>query len=289
MHYIFIIYLNRNFNPEEKESQIINSIPNIYDDINQLFIDNLEGPDIKLDLLDKNVKDILFSEEAFPDLDKEFKESLIDFLYDKYPNKNKEAQKSQILDLTLSLDISYGDKKETRDSKIKKYLDEIINYMDADIYFKNEIIKKAKELIESDEKAEKKCKNLVDEMLESKYMNENKIDIISSILDYIKENVFKKYVKYLFGVLEDNNFLTTLLEINKNKFCRLDKNDKSEPVDNRQIIKELQATFLKEIKYEKENKYEPKFLHFFSAFSSDSINSLAFFIISFLKYMSASI
>ena len=132
--------------------------------------------------------------------------------------------------------------------------------MDADIYFKNEIIKKAKELIESDEKAEKKCKNLVDEMLESKYMNENKIDIISSILDYIKENVFKKYVKYLFEVLEDNNFLTTLLEINKNKFCRLDKNDKSEPVDNRQIIKELQATFLKEIKYEKENKYEPKFL-----------------------------
>jgi len=260
LHYIFIIYLNRNFNPEEKESQIINSIPNIYDDINQLFIDNLEGPDIKLDLLDKNVKDILFSEEAFPDLDKEFKESLIDFLYDKYPNKNKEAQKSQILDLTLSLDISYGDKKETRDSKIKKYLDEIINYMDADIYFKNEIIKKAKELIESDEKAEKKCKNLVDEMLESGYMNENKIDIISSILDYIKENVFKKYVKYLFGVLEDNNFLTTLLEINKNKFCRLDKNDKSEPVDNRQIIKELQATFLKEIKYEKENKYEPKFL-----------------------------
>ncbi len=62
-------------------------------------------------------------------------------------------------------------------------------------------------------------------MFKEYYVNKDKIDIISCILDYIKENVFAKYLNFIFVVLEDNNFLTTLLEINKINY-KLDKNDK---------------------------------------------------------------
>jgi len=97
-------------------------------------------------------------------------------------------------------------------------------------------------------------------MLKENYMNEDKIDIISCILDYIKENVFAKYLKLIFEVLEDNNFLTTLLEINNEGTCKLDKNDRGARANNTKIIKELQIKFLKEIKVENAQKYEPKFL-----------------------------
>ena len=52
---------------------------------------------------------------------------------------------------------------------------------------------------------------------------------------------------YIFKVLEHNNFFTTLLEINKDRNNKLDKN----------IIKELKPKFLKEID---DAKYEPIFL-----------------------------
>ena len=44
-------------------------------------------------------------------------------------------------------------------------------------------------------------------MLKENYVNKDKIDIISCILDYIKEKVFVKYLNHIFAVLEDNNFL----------------------------------------------------------------------------------
>ena len=45
------------------ENQIIYSIPNIYNNINQIFIDNLAGPEITLkELLGKTIKDILLTE-----------------------------------------------------------------------------------------------------------------------------------------------------------------------------------------------------------------------------------
>ena len=96
-------------------------------------------------------------------------------------------------------------------------------------------------------------------MLNENYMNENKIDIISSILEYIKENVFTKYLKYIFNVLEDNKVFTTLLEINKEKSCKLDKSDIGKIADNSKIIKDIQTAFLKEIKYD-DKIYEPKFI-----------------------------
>ena len=262
-HYIFIVYLSRNFNSDKIESQKIYSIPNIYDNINQLFIDNLEGPEITLDsLLNSSIKNIM-DFDAFSDLDKEFKDSLNDFIYDKFPKKNKFEldQNNTMLELSFYLNQKYGEKNQENDKNIDKYSDEMTYYFQYDdVDFKNAIISKAKELIESDKDTPdpNDFNNLVNKMLNENYMNENKIDIISTILEYIKENVFIKYLKYIFNVLEDNNIFTTLLEINQEKSCKLDINDKGTITNNSKIIKDIQTKFLKEIKYD-DKKYKPKF------------------------------
>ena len=259
-HYILIIYLHRDFSSEKK--QRIHSIPNIYNNINQLFIDNLEGPDITLkNLITKDIKDIMLSAEVFRNLDKEFRDTLTAFVYDKMADKNKNItlnQNSKMSDLSIYLNQKYGEKNNINEDK---YSEEIIKYMlyiDQD--FKNKIIDKAKELIEMDKDAQADCNSLVDKMFKENYVNKNKIDIISCILDYIKENVFAKYLKLIFNELEDNNFLTTLLEINNKEPIRLDKNDKGARPNNSKIIKELETKFLKEIKVDNDKKYEPKFL-----------------------------
>ena len=71
-------------------------------------------------------------------------------------------------------------------------------------------------------------------------INKNKTDVISCVLDYIKEKVFSKYLRLIFNALEDNNFLTTQLEINNKKIFKLDKNDKGSSSNNNTIIKELE-------------------------------------------------
>ena len=121
--------------------------------------------------------------------------------------------------------------------------------MESDTEFKNELIKKAKELIEIDKDAQVDSKSLIDKMFRENRIDKNSIDIVSCLLNYIKEKIFNHYLQYIFGVLEHNNFLTTLMEINKDKSINLDKN----------IIKILKSEFLKAIKVDDE-KYEPKFL-----------------------------
>ena len=254
-HYIFIIFLKRNFQTDTKQE--IYYIPNIYNNINQLFIDNLEGPDITLkNLLYKNISDVMLSEKVFKNLDKEFKETLIAFVDDKMTEKKNKDD--EMLDLSSHLEEEQGEKNNENEDI---YCENIINYMLCiDLEFKDKIIEKAKELIKMDKDARDDCNYLVDKMFKEKYFDKNIIDIISCILDYIKENIFIKYLKLIFNILEDNNFLTTLIEINKDKTCRLDKNDTSPSPNNSRIIKELETKFLKEIKVEYDKKYEPKFL-----------------------------
>ena len=97
-NYIFLIHVQRKFfkseNKEKKElknrKDIIYSIPNIEDDINQLFIDNLNGPNVSLSyLLNCNIKDAIKSNNnnILSNFDEEFYNYLSDFIYeeiDKY-------------------------------------------------------------------------------------------------------------------------------------------------------------------------------------------------------------
>jgi len=261
-HYILIIYLHRSMDSDNQVKQRIYSIPNIYDNINQLLIDNLEGPEISLKkLLDTKIEGIM-SLSVFQNLDKEFKETLKDFIYDRMEKKRMELDKiSKISDNSTFFLRKYTDKSHINYLNEEKYSEEIIKYM---LYinpeFKDKIIEKAKELISKNKNSEEKCLILINKMFKENYMNKEKIDIISCILDYIKETIFPKYLKVIFDILEDNNFLTTLLEINNNKTCKLEKNDIKSGFNNSKIIKEIATKLIKGIKIEDNKKYEPKFL-----------------------------
>jgi hypothetical protein len=90
-NYIFIIHIQRNFSFSnfEQNEKIIDSIPNIYDNINQLFIDNLNGPsDISLKgIMNKNIKHILLETSSYMNLESEFEESLLNFIYSESDKK----------------------------------------------------------------------------------------------------------------------------------------------------------------------------------------------------------
>ena len=227
--YIFIIHIKRNFDLENNER--IYSIPNIDQDINQLFIDNLNGKEMKLnDLLDKNIKEILDDNDELMNLEKEFKRALGSFIYKELIENNKKEN------FKNKSDLLRGD----------NYNEEIIKYMEEDDDFRKKIIDKAKELILNNNEAEGDCRSLVEKIL--KNMGANSLDVINCLLDYIKEKIFSKYLNYIFEALEDSNFLTTLVEIKKEKNDELD--DK---------IDYLKTKFVEAIKMDNK-KYEPKFI-----------------------------
>ena len=185
-------------------------------------------------MLEKSIKEILDNNDELMNLDKEFKRALSSFVYSGLTEKNK--------------------KKSISNSKIKKgllnednYSEEIIRYMDEDEDFKKDIINKAKELIDINNESKGDCKSLVDKIM--KNMSKNSLDIISCLLDYIKEHIFNKYLLYIFKVLEDRNFLTTLVEIKKTRDKDLDED----------VIKALQKKILGIIKVDNKS-YEPKFI-----------------------------
>ena len=229
--YILIIHVKRNFNPDISKS--IYSVPDIDPIINQIFLDNLNSKNINLlELLEKTISDIMDDHELI-DLNKEFKRTLTSFVY------------SELIERST---ITNNPESESGGGLLNEenYIDEIINYMDKEEEFKNKIINKTKELIKDDKVAEVKCKSLLDKIF--KNINKNSIDIISCLLDYIKEKIFSEYLAYIFKALEDNNFLTTLVEIKKNNFDKID----------REIINQIEDKLLIEI-YSTKKAYEPKF------------------------------
>ena len=88
------------------------------------------------------------------------------------------------------LNEKYGEKSKIAYLNEEQYSDEITKYMLKDIGFKDDLIKKVKELIERDKDAQGDCQSLINKMFKENYINKNSVDIISCILDYIKENIF---------------------------------------------------------------------------------------------------
>ena len=259
-NYIFIIHIQRSFNIENKtkKEKKIYSIPNIYRNVNQLFIDNLQGSDLTLnDILNENIKCLMFKCKEFENLDNEFKDILINFVYEELSKKNKNEEKT--LNISDNIDEKSINKTNLNE---EKYSDELIKYMKKDSSFKDDIINKAKQLIELDNDSQKDCQSLINEMFEGSEINKNSVDIVTCLLDYIIENIFKKYLLYIFTILENNNFLTTLMEISKDRNSKLDKNDTSSQnkKGNEIILTEIKKRFLEDIKVNNDTVYEPKFL-----------------------------
>ena len=247
--YIFIIHIQRNFNPEI--NSVIYSIPDIDPKIDQLFIDNLNGPNnITLrDLLKKPIKTIMSENSAYMNLSNEFNTLLASFVYKELNEKRNirnETNMSILKDMSNALigDISIKQKDS-------RYYNEIMEYIKNNPYLKEKIIIKAENFLSQDKSMEGTSQRLVDRILQKNYIGKKTLDIISCVLNYIKEEIFGKYIKYIFSSLEDNNILTTLIEIQNNKNNEI----------NETIIRELIESLLEALTWDEKKEFNPKFLY----------------------------
>ena len=134
--YIFIIHIQRNF--IHQANIRIYSMPDIDPEIDQIFIDNLNGENIKLkDLLKSNIKDILNSNDIYMDLNNEFNKVLANFIY-----KQLNLKRCQINDSSINRNgirkISHLD--FSLKQKDKNYINEIQEYMNDNNSFKQNIL-----------------------------------------------------------------------------------------------------------------------------------------------------
>jgi hypothetical protein len=221
--YIFIIHINRNFSGISDEK--IYALPDINPDINQIFIDNLNGNNIRLnDLLTKNIKDILEEKKEDLKLDDEFIKVLNNFISKELSNRDLNNE---------NID----------------YLNNIQNYLDENKSIKNKIVEVAYKLIERDNDEEENCGEIIKKMYNDNYITKYTVDIASCLIEYIKENIYNEYLKKVFERLEDNNIFTTLYENIKNKFKEIKSN----------LVQEIIIKYLDNI--EEKDKYNSKFLY----------------------------
>jgi hypothetical protein len=203
-------------------------------------------------------------------LDNDFVSSFFNLIKMIILNKNKELENGIILDILV---------------EIYNFLSVIfsIESKKSEIYSQNKIIILTEELIKKIGLKNKKlfCKilfflsNYVDKeercveifknnflltnIIENAYNNnlidKYTIDIMSFLIEYIKENIYHKYLNNVFKILEDNNMLTTILESKKNKYENINQDI------NQELVGEILKKYLDEITTEKRNNYKPKFLY----------------------------
>ncbi len=181
--YIFTVNIQREFN--SKKTNKITTVLITNENINQLFIDNINGAELSIkDIEGKNIED--------------------------YINKGYLDPKKLILEEMFKF---YGEKKDEQMGKYKgidtnNFIQEFKNFIE-----KSDLVKEIQKIILSQMKKNEK---IVDLIIEKKSINQNTIDFTSAILTYLKEE-FQKILKILLGKAENNNFFTTLFMLNKDK------------------------------------------------------------------------
>jgi hypothetical protein len=232
-NYILIIHINRHFfyndSKNKKNKERIYSLPDINPKINQIFIDDLNSNnEIKLkDLLTMDIKEVLKKYREFLKLSEEFDKSLINTLT------------KELSDLNL-------DEKEIND-----YITQIQSYMNENKNIKDKIIEMAYNISEDDSEDQiSKCKDIIENLYNTNYIKKYTIDIISCLINYIKDNIFIKNLEKIIKKLEDNNILTTIFKLQINNF----------EVINKDVVQELLLIFLDTFKFVKNEQYKPKFL-----------------------------
>ena len=246
-NYVFIIFIQRNFNSQTNST--IYSIPDIDPDIEQLFIDNLNGENnIKFKDLKKDIKDIMTDNSKYMSLDNEFNRLLANFVYKCLIEKRNQINAS-----------SFNNRDNNRifinDYPLKQkdisYLTEIQRFIENNNSFKTKIINKAKTFIDENKSIEGNSQKLIDKIMRNYYIGKNSLDIISCLLNYIKEEIFGKYLMYIFNALEDNNIFTTLIEFQNNKNKEIEDS----------IINQLIEGSLDLLTYDDKKDFHPKFLY----------------------------
>jgi hypothetical protein len=95
--------------------------------------------------------------------------------------------------------------------------------MNEEEIIKDKIFATSYKLIDNNENDEQNCRDIIDKLYNNNYINEYTVDIASCLIEYIKDNIFNVYVRKVLLKLEDNNILTTLVELTKKDFKEIDK------------------------------------------------------------------
>ena len=160
---------------------------------------------------------------------------------------NEEFNKTLVKTITKELNDKGCD-----DDIINDYIIALQEYMDEEEAIRDKIIEIAYKLIENNKDEEANCKDIIDKLYNGSYINKFTVDITSCIIEYIKENIFNYYIRKILLKLEDNNILTTLIELKKKNFKDINKN----------LVEEIIIKYLNEIAIEKnKTKLEAKFLY----------------------------
>ena len=186
--FLFIIYLERLFPVPDylgiKKKKINNQylIPHLLG-LNQIFIDNLNGCEIKIfDLLQQS-KENLFKNIHLIDKEKEFKEGL----YTAF----------------MLIRHQFIDSQDTEENYVEKCINFILNNNDFNSKLKNTILKKLNE----DET------NIFESLYYKNVFRKNCVDLISVISLYLKELYRETLVKLIIK-MEREGFLNTIIKNN---------------------------------------------------------------------------
>ena len=174
---IFIINIQRKF--DSKKAKKLTTVLITDEEINQIFIDNINGTELTIKDIDgKNINDLI--SKKLMDPYKIIVEGMLNFYGG---NKNEFIGKCKGIDSNNFI------------SEFKIYIE---NNQDLKDKIKNIILPKIG-----------KTENIVNSIIEEQTINQNTIDFISSILLYMKDG-FNKQLDIFLRKSENNNFFTTL-------------------------------------------------------------------------------
>ena len=206
LKFIFIVHIKRIMDKNKKEK--IYSIPDIDEKVDQIFIDNLDidekvdqifidnldGLDISLDDIAKKGIKYILENPKLVDKNNEFFKAL-KIYYNGYINKL-----NFIENYLPKITTYFENNKELVELILSKSIEHIYN------------INKKNDLDEEKENLE-----LFNEIKKGILISQNTVDIISSIInDSIIEKRLRDTLMKVLDVLESNNFLTSLLNLEKN-------------------------------------------------------------------------
>lgn len=226
LKFVFIVHVKRSFKVDPPCEKIF-AVPDINPKIYQLFIDNLNGPDIKLnEIISNPIKKLM--EKDLINIEDEFDNALIKFTND-------------------NLNYFYGEDEIINNDNYLTNLEEIFK---SDKYkdLKKCIIDKIELYMEN---TDENSNSVIENIYQYGYINKDSIDLVSVIIDFVKKEIISKYIDTILCKLEDNNILTTLLVLNsKQKLI----ND-----DLQETIKDMISLYIEKIDI-KNNNYKPKFI-----------------------------
>ena len=94
-----------------------------------------------------------------------------------------------------------------------------------------------------------KVNDLLRKIYEENYMNKKSTDILSIIFDFIKDVIFENKLLTIFNGLEDNNFFTTILVLEKKENTKI----------NYETMNEIIKNYIKNEVFQEDKNYKPKF------------------------------